>query len=334
MSQPGSPDGEGVPYTGLATFLGWPPGDPREGRPDGCQRGYHARRQLVAVGVPYDEGTPYRPGARMGPRAIRDVSTRLRFASSDGLDFFDVERRRCVRLAEAAWDAGDVPVVPLRQDRTFAAIADAIAGVRVAGGVPVVLGGDNSITLPALRGLAAPTVTVVQLDAHLDYCEGFFGGAHGNSTALRAIRREGLARQVLHLGTRGYDNSLADLLASEADGNVVITADGARSGDALAAVSALDAGTAVYVSLDIDVADPGIAPGTGYLEPGGLDYGQLRELMLAIGSRCELLGCELVEVSPPYDAGGATALLGVQLLVDLLGASGEVIEGAEEKAGT
>ncbi len=311
-----SPHREGLPYTGLPTFLGWPPGGPAGASAQTAADG----RRLVAIGIPYDEATPYRPGARLGPRAIRDASMRLRFASRDGLSFFDVQRRRSAGLAEVAWDGGDVDVVPLRQERTFEAITNAIATVRATGCIPVVLGGDNSITLPVLRGLRAPELVIVQLDAHLDYGEGYFGGPHGNSTPLRSICREGLASRVLHLGIRGYDNAREDLLATESDGNLVVTAEEACAGGALAAVEALDTGTTVYVSLDIDVADPGIAPGTGYLEPGGLDYRQLRELMLAVGSRCNLLGCELVEVSPVYDVGGATALLGVQLLVDLLAA--------------
>ena len=316
---------EGVPYTGLCSFLGWPAEARHADGPPG--------RELVAMGVPYDEGTPYRPGARLGPRAIREASMRLRFASGDGLSFFDVQRRADVRLAGCARDAGDVMVLPGNQERTFAAAAHAVAAVRGSGGVPVVLGGDNSITLPCLRGLAAPGVVVVQLDAHLDYGEGYFGSQHGNSTPMRSVRREGLARRILHLGIRGYDNARDDLLASEADGNVVVTAEECRAGGALAAVQDLDAGTPVYVSLDIDVANPSIAPGTGYLEPGGLDYPLLRELLGAIGSRCELLGCELVEVSPPYDLGGATALLGVQLLVDLLGAGTEQMDDDREPDG-
>jgi agmatinase len=323
-STPTPPGADGVPFTGLATFLGWPAGGTRDAQAS-------AQRRLVALGVPYDEGTPYRPGARMGPRAIREASMRLRFASADGLSFFDAQLRRNVRLAASALDAGDVEVAPARQERTFAAVADAVAAVRTAGGVPVVLGGDNSITLPVLRGVATPGVVVVQLDAHLDYGENYFGNPHGNSTPMRSLRREGLARQVLHLGIRGYDNAEADLQASESDGNVVVFADECRAGRAREAIEALAPGTQVYVSLDIDVADPGIAPGTGYLEPGGLQYPLLRELMLAIGSRCELLGCELVEVSPPYDVGGATALLGVQLLVDLLGAVGASAQTREEE---
>lgn len=305
---------EGLPYMGLSTFLGWPTDGNGTRQPHG--------RRLVALGIPYDEGTPYRAGARLGPRAIREASMRLRFASGDGLSFFDAQLRRSVCLADSAWDAGDVDVFPARQEHTFAAIVEAVAAVCAADAVPVVLGGDNTITLPVLRGVATPAVVVVQLDAHLDYGDGYFGAPHGNSTPMRSLRREGLARQVLHLGIRGYDNAQADLRATESDGNIVVVAEECRSGGALAAIEALDPGTPVYVSLDIDVADPGIAPGTGYLEPGGLDYPRLRELMLEIGSRCELLGCELVEVSPPYDVGGATALLGVQLLVDLLGAGG------------
>jgi agmatinase len=312
---------EGLPFTGLSTFLGWPAGEsPDEHSP---------ARRLVALGVPYDEGTPYRPGARLGPRAIREASMRLRFASGDGLSFFDAQLRRSVRLADTAWDAGDVAVVPARQEQTFAAIADGVASIRAGGGVPVLLGGDNSITLPALRGLSAPEVVLVQLDAHLDYGEDYFGTPHGNSTPMRALRREVLADRILHLGIRGYDNAEPDLNATESDGNVVVFADECRAGRALAEIEALEPGTRVYVSLDIDVADPGIAPGTGYLEPGGLDYPLLRELLLTVGSRCELLGCELVEVSPPYDLGGTTALLGAQLLVDLLGAGG--VQTAEQE---
>jgi agmatinase len=304
----------GLPYTGIATFLGWPALDP------GDLPAPVGGRRLVALGVPYDEGTPYRPGARLGPRAIRDVSTRLRFASGDGLGFYDIERRARVELAAAAWDLGDVQVIPGDQETTFEMISTAVAGVRGGGAIPVLLGGDNSITFPALRGTGVPGAVVIQFDAHLDYGESYFGSPHGNSTPLRAARRAGLCSKVLHLGTRGYDNSEDDLAATEADGNLVVGAAACRSGDAIAAIESLSPGTPVYVSLDIDVADPAIAPGTGYLEPGGLDYPLLRRLVHTVASRCELIGCELVEVSPPYDPDGATALLGVHLLVDLLGA--------------
>jgi agmatinase len=321
----GGPAGEGLPFTGVATFLGWPtPAAPTPTESGRC---------LVALGVPYDEGTAYRSGARLAPRALRDASMRLRFATSDGLAVFDVQRRRRSRLAVEAWDGGDVDVTPLQQARTFAAIAAAVGAVRGAGAVPVVLGGDNSITLPALEGIADPGVVVVQLDAHLDYGEHYFGAAHGNSTPLRAARRGGHCSQVVHLGARGYDNAQSDLEATERDGNVLVTSDACRDGAGLVAVEALAPGTRVYVSIDIDVADPAIAPGTGYLEPGGLDYAQLRRLLLEIGSRCELVGCELVEVAPPYDVGGATALLGVQLLVDLLSAHPDAADAERGERG-
>ncbi|MFT3863197.1 MAG: arginase family protein [Solirubrobacterales bacterium] len=304
----------GLPFAGIATFLGWPASD---GAPPAAPGG----RQLVAIGAPYDEGTPYRPGSRLAPAALRQASMRLRFASADGLGFFDVERRREVVLADLAWDAGDVEIWPGDQAASFAAIEAAVGAARAVGAIPVLLGGDNSVTLPSLRGLGAPAAVVVQFDAHLDYGESYFGSPDGNSTPLRRSRREGLCAQVLHLGIRGYDNAAAALADSEADGNVVVTAAGCRRGEALAAIEALAPGTAVYVSLDIDVVDPALAPGTGYPEPGGLDYPLLRSLLLAVGERCELLGCELVEVSPPYDADGVTALLGTQLLIDLLAAA-------------
>lgn len=316
---PGGPGGAGLPYAGIATFLGWPLlGDDRPGAAPAAAA--ERDRELVAIGVPYDEGTPYRSGARMAPRAIRDASMRLRFATANGLDVFDVQRRAGARLAARAWDGGDVDVVPLDQQRTFQAISDAVAATRAAGAVPVLLGGDNSVTYPALRGLGDGRATVVQLDAHLDYGEHYFGSAHGNSTPLRAARRGGYCARILHLGARGYDNTELSLRDSESDGNLVVSAQECRQGAAAEAIAALAPGAPVYVSLDIDVADPSIAPGTGYLEPGGLDYPLLRGLLQALGARCELIGCELVEISPPYDVGATTALLGAQLLVDLLSA--------------
>lgn len=305
----------GLPFAGIATFLGWPasPGTVPPADAEG--------RMLVAIGAPYDEGTPYRPGARFGPASLRQASMRLRFASTDGLHFFDVERRREVVLADLAWDAGDVEIRPADQAASFAAIEAAVGAARAAGAIPVLLGGDNSVTLPSLRGIGAPGAVVVQLDAHLDYGESYFGSPDGNSTPLRRSRREGLCSQVLQLGIRGYDNAAASLADSEADGNVVVTAAGCRRGEALRAIEALPPGTPAYVSVDIDVVDPAVAPGTGYPEPGGLDYPLLRSLLLAVGERCDLLGCELVEVSPPHDTNQVTALLATQLLIDLLGAA-------------
>jgi len=307
----GGPGGDGLPYTGIATFLGWPLLAERRARAAGG-------RELVAVGVPYDEGTAYRSGARLAPRAIRDASMRLRFATADGLNVYDIERRASLSLGVRAWDGGDVDVTPQDQQRTFAAISEAVQAIRSVDATPIVLGGDNSITYPVLRGVDEPEVVVIALDAHLDYGAAYFGVEHGNSTPLRAARSRGHCRQVIHLGVRGYDNSASDLQATESDGNIVVSADACRTGEATRVIAALRPGTLAYVSLDIDVADPAIAPGTGYLEPGGLDYTLLRELLIAVGSRCKLVGCELVEVSPAYDAANVTALLGTQLLVDLL----------------
>lgn len=295
----------GLPYLGIATFLGWPLDvDPVPG-------------SIVAIGAPYDEGTPYRAGARFGPRALRDASMRLRFASPDGLRFFEVESRT-ERALRAAQDAGDSPIFPVDQDRTFAALSERVRRIAEAGAVPLVLGGDNSITYPAVRGLGRPDVVIIQFDAHLDYADEYFTALHANATPMRRLQQEGLIAQVYHVGIRGFDNARSVLEDTEAAGNVVLTAQDCRTGAAARALGEIPAGTPVYLSIDIDVADPSIAPGTGYHEPGGIDHALFRDLIQVLGERCDLVGAEIVEVSPTGDPAGITALLGVHWVIDAM----------------
>jgi agmatinase len=244
---------------------------------------------------------------------------RLRFASEDGYHFYDVQERRHFVLAERGVDAGDVPIYPSDQPRTFKAIEDAVAAVGRIGALPVLLGGDNSITYPSVRGLKRPDVTVVQFDAHLDYADEYFTVEHSNATPMRRLRQSGAAARIIHCGIRGFDNHPDALAATEAAGNLVLTTQDCRSGTAEQALRNLDEETPIYVCLDIDVADPSAAPGTGYPEPGGLDYDTLRRLFAALAERAVLVGCEIVEVAPAYDPSGRTPLLAAHWLIDLLG---------------
>lgn len=302
------PDIGGLPFTGLQTFLGWG----LESNLSGL-----GPNTLVAVGAPYDEGTPYAPGSRFGPAAIRAASMRLRFASSDGLLFTDAGARRHVQLGERGIDAGDATIFPRDQEATFARIEQSVSTVTRSGAIPIVLGGDNSITYPTVKGLEQPP-TILQFDAHLDYGSGYFTRRHGNSTPMRQLMREGFARRIVHCGIRGLDNALEDLEATEADGNIVITSEEVRSGEAVARINEAAVSGAVYVSLDVDVFDPSVAPGTGYPEPGGITLPMLRPIFRQIARTAEIIGCEVVEVSPGLDINAITSLTAAQAIVELL----------------
>ncbi len=302
------PTGPGLPYTGIQTFLGWPYDPMAANLSPGT---------VAAIGVPYDEGTPYAPGARFAPSEIRKMSMRLRFATEDGLTFVDAPQRRRVKIAAAGSDLGDVVIHPLDQQATFRSIEARVEEVAAAGAIPVVLGGDNAITYPAVKGLGQP-VTLVQFDAHLDYGSGYFTQRHGNSTPMRQLVTDGHAHRIIHCGIRGLDNALEDFEVTEAAGNTVISSDDVRCGRAESLLATLDLQGAVYVSLDVDVLDPSVAPGTGYHEPGGITLPMLEPLFQAIARQTTLLGCEVVEVSPGFDVNSVTSLTAAQAIVSLL----------------
>lgn len=242
---------------------------------------------------------------------------RLRFASDDGLTFVDAAERRRVKVAAAGYDLGDIAIHPLDQQATFRSIETRIGEIVATGAVPIVLGGDNAVTYPVVKGLGRP-VTVIQFDAHLDYGSGYFTQRHGNSTPMRQLVGDGHARRIIHCGIRGLDNALEDFEATEAAGNIVISSDDVRCGRAESLLADLDLSGPVYVSLDVDVLDPSVAPGTGYHEPGGVSAPMLDSLFRVIARTGVLVGCEVVEVSPGFDVNSVTSLTAAQALVSLL----------------
>jgi agmatinase len=296
----------GVPYHGIATFLGWK-----------YDQNF-SDKQLVVIGVPFDEGCAYRTGARFGPRAIRDASMRLLFASEDGRSFFDVVRREHYKLADSAIDAGDVQIYPMDSELTYKEIELVVRKIVEAGALPILLGGDCSITYPAVLGINSSNITVVKFDAHLDFHDTNYTVKNSDATPMRRISEMKLAKKIIHIGTRGYDNSPSDLEDTESSGNWILTIEDCYSGKALDALQSIQPNTLIYLGVDIDVFDPSFAPGTGYLEPGGLDYRTFKKLITTLGERASLVGCEVTEVAPMYDPNGSTSILAVHVLIDIL----------------
>jgi agmatinase len=274
------------------------------------------RASVAIVGVPFDAGVTYRPGARFGPQAIRQGSRLLR-GYHPGLDVEPFGVQQVV-------DAGDVACTPF-------AIEDAIGQIEAAAGDLleraarlIALGGDHTIALPLLRACARRhgPIALVHFDAHLDTWDTYFGAAYTHGTPFRRAWEEGLLRQdaAVHVGIRGPLFSSADLEDDAGFGFSVITAmDVGADGPPTVAAAIRDrVGTApVYLSIDIDVLDPAHAPGTGTPEAGGLTsrelLGILRELRgLAI------VGADIVEVAPAYDLSEVTAIAASHVVYELL----------------
>ena len=271
----------------------------------------------VAYGIPFDTATSYRTGPRFGPEAIRSASSLIR-PYNPGLDVNVVDSLSLV-------DYGDVPVSPGDTERTYAQIEEALAPVVEAGVFPAAMGGDHSITLAELRALARRygPLALVQLDSHGDTWEEYFGQKHFHGTTFKRAVEEGLldAQASVQAGMRGSLYGADDIQVARDLGFTVLTTDELRDLGA-AGYGELVLGRVgtrpVFLSFDVDFLDPAFAPGTGTPEVGGFSTAEALAFLRALRG-IKLAGCDVVEVSPPYDGPGmVTALAAANVLYDLL----------------
>lgn len=272
--------------------------------------------QIGIVGIPFDVGTTNRPGARHGPRQIRDASTQIRLINqATGL--------RPFHLARCA-DLGDSPVNPADVQDSLARVGAFMAAVVARGIVPMSLGGDHLVSLPILRAVAARgPVGMIHFDSHTDFYDIYFGGyRYTHGTPFRRAAEEGLLdlRRVVQIGIRGSAYDGEDVAWARAHGVRIVpieeVMDRGPEAVIVEARSVVGAGP-VYVSFDIDGLDPAYAPGTGTPEIGGLTTHQAQRMIRGLRG-LDLVGADLVEVSPPLDPSGMTAWTAVNLIFELL----------------
>ena len=269
---------------------------------------------IALVGVPFDGGTTNRPGARHGPREIRNQSSLVRRVHHvTGASPFDQVR---------AGDCGDVPVNPLDLPGALDTISAFFENVHGAGARPLVVGGDHLITLPVLRGIAKEPVGLIHFDAHSDTYDEFFGNRYNHGTPFRRAVEEGLLdpKRMVQIGIRGAISDAENYdFARDAGIRIIFIEEFmARGADAVMAEARSIVGAApTYVSFDIDALDPSFAPGTGTPEIGGITTREAQTMVRALAG-VDIIGADLVEVSPPLDPSGITALTGATLLFELL----------------
>jgi agmatinase len=271
---------------------------------------------VALLGIPYDGGTSYRSGARHGPRHVREQSSLIR-PWNPVLQVSPFEK-----LGVA--DYGDVDVVPISIEDTFAAIEREIDTVTGAGVIPLSVGGDHSITLPILRSLARRhgRLGLVHFDAHPDTWDEYFGSKYFHGTTFRRAVEEGLVDggRVVQIGIRGPLYGADDFDFHRQYGLEAIRIESVKehgTGWVAERLRRLSGG-AVYCSFDIDAVDPAYAPATGTPEVGGLTSYEALTLVRAL-RELDLVGADVVEVAPPYDGPGAiTGLLAANLLFELL----------------
>ncbi|MFE2181423.1 agmatinase [Streptomyces sp. NPDC059455] len=306
MTEPRGPvDSSRVPrFAGPATFARLPRLDEVAGA------------DVAVVGVPFDGGVSYRPGARFGPAAVREASRLLR-PYHPGLDVSPFATQQVA-------DAGDIAVNPFDIGEAIETIQDAAGSLQAEGTRLVTIGGDHTIALPLLRAAATRhgPVAVLHFDAHLDTWDTYFGAEHTHGTPFRRAVEEGIVdtSALSHVGTRGPLYGKQDLTEDEKLGfGIVTSADVYRRGaDEVADQLRQRIGDRpLYISIDIDCLDPAHAPGTGTPEAGGLTSRELLEILRGLAG-CRLIGADVVEVAPAYDHAEITSVAASHVAYDLI----------------
>jgi guanidinopropionase len=289
-------------FAGLPTFMRLP-----IARPDEVD--------VALVGVPFDGGTTNRTGARHGPREIRNQSSLVRRVHHvTGLSPFD--RIKC-------GDCGDAPINPLDLMESLDSIRAFFAEIHAARTRPLTAGGDHLITLPILRALASKgPVGLIHFDAHSDTYDSFFGNRYNHGTPFRRAIEEDLLdpRRMIQIGIRGAISDASNYdFARDAGVRIIFIEEFAERGpkSVMEEARKLVGELPTYVTFDIDALDPSIAPGTGTPEIGGMTTREAQALVRLLDG-VNIIGADLVEVSPPLDPTGATALAGATLMFELL----------------
>ncbi|GGM59616.1 agmatinase [Microbacterium saperdae] len=291
-------------YSGIATFARLP-------RIEDVPRA-----DIAVVGIPFDSGVSYRPGTRFGPSHVRESSRLLRpYNPAQDVSPFE--------LAQVV-DAGDIPVNPFdltaavnEVERAALALGEQVSRI-------VTIGGDHTVALPLLRAVAAKhgPVAVLHFDAHLDTWDTYFGAPITHGTPFRRASEEGLIDLTAscHVGTRGPLYSKQDLEDDERLGFSIVSSEYIEEHGVEAAIARIlqrIGDKPLYVSIDIDVLDPAHAPGTGTPEAGGLTSRELLRILRALRAQ-DIVGADVVEVSPAYDHAQMTGIAASHVVYELV----------------
>ena len=300
------------PFTGIPSFL-------RARIETSCDA---LDADIAVFGVPFDEGSPFLAGSRMGPRSIREHS--LRFAGS-GAGFHDPQTGRTYLAHEMAngtiADVGDVDVWPTDVNSTFDNATGLTRAILAAGALPVMLGGDHSVTYPVVRGFEdeAP-LHVIHFDAHIDYAPFIHDLRFTNMHPFRNIAPLDHVQSLTQVGIRSLRSAESEIDDSIGDGNRVMTMGEFREVGPQGVAEAVPRDARTYVSIDIDVLDLPLVPGCVSAEPNGMSYAELRDTLAAIADRCTVVGFDLVEVNPTLDVRtGVTSYLAAHTVLEFLG---------------
>ena len=298
-----------LPFVGICSF----------GKRPICTDWSKIDADVAVMGAPLDMGTQYRSGARFGPRSIREASTLFSFGHAGAYDHEDdvVYLPGDVRIV----DIGDADIVHTDHAQSLANIERGVRAMLAAGALPVVMGGDHSITIPCIAAFdRQDPIHVVQIDAHLDFVDVRHGVRTGHGSPMRRAADQAHVTGMTQLGIRNVSSTARDgYVQARAMGSDILSVRQVRTLGVAAVLERIPAGKRYYLTIDIDGFDPSIAPGTGTPSHGGFTYYEGLELIAGLAKRGTIVGVDLVEVAPAYDPTDITSILAAQLLLNALG---------------
>ena len=281
---------------------------------------------FAVLGVPFDTATSYRPGCRFGPAAIRDASSILKsYHSVLDVDIFE----HCQGV-----DAGDVDIIPGYLDESFERIEAAVAGVLDAGAVPVIMGGDHSISIPVGRALEeyGKKICVIQFDAHLDWTSHVGPLVQGNGSPMRRMSEMDHIGEMVQIGLRGMGSGKkSDYDDARAYGSKLISARELHSKGVQWVLDQIPDAEAYYITFDIDGYDMPLAPGAASPLPGGITYDESMDMLKAICQTGKVVAMDLVEVAPTYDPTGCTERLAALTMLQVIAHAGKKLHENDNK---
>lgn len=295
------------PYSGIPTFYKFPHSKELKGF------------DVAMVGVPFDHGTTNRPGTRYGPRAIRIASQSygIYIHSPDGA--YDLEQKDHILKNVNVIDYGDVGILPTHTRTNMRMIHDTFRKIVESDVFPVAFGGDHSITFPLIDAFEVP-LDIVHFDTHLDFIDNIGGVKFSHANPIKRASELENVNNITQIGIRGFTDSKTNYEEAQKYGSKIITAKSVFESGIRRVLDEIPDSENIYVTFDIDVLDPSIAPGTGTPEPGGLNYHQMRELLQNLPEKSNIIGFDLVEVNPVYDPMELTSHVASRLALDFLAA--------------
>ncbi|MEM7507239.1 MAG: agmatinase [Pseudomonadota bacterium] len=302
-----------LPFVGISTF----------GKRDYVADWDKIDADVAILGAPFDCGTQWRPGARFGPRAVREASTLFSFGHAGAYDHEDDATYLGGDLRIV--DLGDADIIHTKTEKSHANIAHGVAKILEAGAMPVVIGGDHSINIPCIDAFAEDCaakgpIHVVQIDAHLDFVDVRHGVTHGHGNPMRRAIEKEYVSGMTQLGIRNVSSTAKEGYEdARARGSDILSVRQVRALGVEGVLARIPEGARYYVTIDIDAFCPSIAPGTGTPSHGGFLYYDVLEILQGLTRRGDVVGVDLVEVAPAYDPTESTQILAAQILLNFIG---------------